>query len=145
MTLGSNESAVTGWWTYVIAQFKSNSLLTRRKVFSGCKMVLSLVNEITRKNDSPSRRCRRGKLYWVGLRIWDPRIRQRKLSFQRWGTLALLLIGRSPYRRFERDAGRPGGEVVDGGHRSWKIGISYLPVVATKTACLYEGLCLTKS
>ena len=85
------------------------------------------------------------KTIWVGLRTCDPRIRQRKLSFQRWGKLALLLIGRSPYRRFERDAGRPWGEVVDGEHRSWKIGFSYLPVVATKTTCLYEALCLTKS
>ena len=104
-----------------------------------------IVVEIVPESDSPSRRCRRGKLYWVGLRTWDPRIRQRKLSFQRWGILALLLIGRSPYRRFERDAGRPWGVVVDGGHRSWKIGFSYLPVVATRTVCLNEELCLTKS
>ena len=44
----------------------SHSSSLTREVFTGCKIVLSLVNEFTRRNDSPSRRCRRGKTIWGG-------------------------------------------------------------------------------
>ena len=61
-----------------------------------------IVIEIVQESESPSRwRCR-GKLYGVCPRTRDPRIRQRKPSFGRWGKLALLLIGQSPYRRLEK-------------------------------------------
>ena len=79
-----------------------------------------IVVEIVQENESPSRwRCW-GKLYGVCLKTRDPRIRQGKPSFGRWGKLTLLLIGQSPYRWLEKDANRPWGEVPSGKRRSWK-------------------------
>ena len=60
------------------------------------------------------------KLYEVCLRTRDPRIRRKKLSFGRWGKLALLLIGQSPYQWLEKDASSPWGKVASGRRRSWK-------------------------
>ena len=60
------------------------------------------------------------KLYRVCLRTRDPRIRRGKPSFGRWGKLALLLIGQSPYQWLGKDANSPRGKVASGKRRSRK-------------------------
>ena len=60
------------------------------------------------------------KLYRVCLRTRDPRIRRGKPSFGRWGKLALLLIGQSPYQWLGKDANSPWGKVASGKRRSRK-------------------------
>ena len=80
----------------------------------------SIVDEIVQESHSPSRWRSRGKLYGVCLRTRDPRIRRGKPSFGKWGKLALLLIGQSPYQWLEKDASRPWGKVASAKRRSWK-------------------------
>ena len=45
---------------YVLTKTHSDSLLTKREIFTDRKDVTLFVDEITRENDSPSRLCHRG-------------------------------------------------------------------------------------
>ena len=58
--------------------------------------------------------------------------------------LALLLIGQSSYRWLEKmltlERKLPAESVLRG-----RIDFSYLPVVGTKTTCLFEGLYITET
>ena len=60
------------------------------------------------------------KLYVACLRARVPRIHRGKPSLGRWGKLALLPIGQSPYQWLENDANSPWGKVASGKRRSWK-------------------------
>ena len=110
----------TGWQMYVLAKSKSDSLLTNVKysliVMTSLFSSMRSHERMTLRPDDATEE----KLYGVCLRTRDPRIRQGKPSLGRWGKLALLLIGQSPYRWLEKDANRPWGEVASGKRSSWK-------------------------
>ena len=95
--------------------------VNKREIFTDRKDVTLFVDEIARERMTlcPDD-ATEVKLYRVCLRTRDPRIRQGNPSFERWGKLALLLIGQSPYRWLEKDANRPWGDVASGKRRSWK-------------------------
>ena len=106
---------------YVLAKSKSDSLLTKREIFTDRKDVTLFVDEIARERMTfCADDATEEKLYGVCLRTRDPRICRGKSSFGRCGKLALLIIGQSPYRWLEKDASSPWGKVVSGKRRSWK-------------------------
>ena len=103
----------------------------------------SIVDEIVQESVSPSRwRCRK-KLWWVCLRARDHRIRRGKSSFEGWGKLTLLLIDQFPCWWLEKDVSCPREKLLAGSVVRGRIDFSYLPVVGTRTICLFEGLCIS--
>ena len=85
----------------------------------------------------------RGKLWWVCLRARDLRIRREKSSFEGWGKLKLLLFVQFPRWWLEKDVCRPWGRLLVGSVVRGSIDFSYLPVVGTRTICLFGGLCVS--
>ena len=78
-----------------------------------------IVIEIVQETVSPSRwRCR-GKLYGVCLRTRDPRIRQGKPSFGRWGKIGVAANWTISISVVRKDA-HPWEEGASGKRPSWK-------------------------
>ena len=137
MILGSiTNPRSTGWQMYILTKSKSDSLLTKREIFTDRKDVTLFVDEIARENDSPSEDATEEKLYGVCLRTRDPRIRRGKPSFGKWGKLALLLIGQYPHQWLEKEVTVLEGKLLAGSVVRGRIDFSHLPVVGTKTIWL---------
>ena len=106
---------------YVLAKSKSDSLLTKREIFTDRKDVTLFVDEIARERMTfCADDATEEKLYGVCLRTRDHGIRRKKHSFGRWGKSALMLIGQSLHRWLEKDASRPWGKVASEKRCSWK-------------------------